>query len=69
MLTEYQVNFLKLVDRCPKDAEGWAAVNPMLWPHIQTTGLEDLVEFDRDKSRVSFTDHGEVVMKHVFRRA
>ena len=66
-LSENQIIFLKLVLRSPDAGDGWRNVSRIVWNVIkeQAESLPELIEIDKEASRLRFTKEGEIVVRYL----
>ena len=67
-LTVNEKGLLKLIQRSPQNAEGWACVSRNLWPMVETHSakMKDLLEMKTEPAGehyVRLTEAGKVVLK------
>lgn len=60
-MTEDQKGFLRLIERSPDRGDGWRSISEVLLPVCEKVAgqLPELLEFERENSRIRFTEKGE----------
>lgn len=62
MLSDFDKDVLKLIQRSPDRGDGWRSVSTTCWPLIEGFRTPELIEVDGDSKRVRLTEDGVAVV-------
>ena len=64
MLSKQDSEFLRLIGRSPDRGDGWRSVSAVCWPLVEQFGTPELLEIDKENSRVRLTADGVTVLEY-----